>query len=290
MINVRIAAGISSEGISVSDVQGQYDPPRFVDANRPNVARVYNALLGGKDNYKVDRDVRDRLLQRAPELGRLCWDVREFSARVTRFLAGNVGVEQFLDCGPGIPNRENTHDVAQRMNREASVVYAAIDPVVIAHGRALLAENDRTHIAEADFRRPDQVLQHEDVRKYLDFTQPVAVYHIGTVQYVSDARQPGEMIARYIDAIPSGSYVSIAHFLDPEDDDPVIARMREVFADIPVSLGNFRPRAQLLSFLDGLDLVEPGLVVVADWWPDGPRIRPLAPIQRLAVGALARKP
>ncbi len=274
----------------MSDVQGQYDPPPFVDANRPNVARVYNALLGGKDNYKVDRDVRDRLLERAPELGRLCWDVREFTARVTRFLAGNAGVGQFLDCGPGIPNRENTHDVAQRTNREASVVYVAIDPVVIAHGRALLAENDRTHLAEADFRHPDQVLQHRAVRKYLDFTEPVAVYHIGTVQYVSDARDPGEIIARYVDAIPSGSYVALAHFLDPEDGNPVIARMREVFADIPISLGNFRPRAQLLSFLDGLELVDPGLVTVADWWPDGPRIRPLAPIQRLAVGALARKP
>jgi hypothetical protein len=199
-------------------------------------------------------------------------------------------VTQFLDCGPGMPNTENTHEAAQRVNREATVVYAATDPIVIAHGRALLAENDRTHFAEADFRYPEQVLRHETVRKHLDFTQPVAVYHIGTVQYVSDAREPGSILAGYIDAIPSGSYVVIAHFLDPQDDNQVIGQLQEAFADSRISLGNFRTRARILSFLDGLELVEPGLAVVADWWPDGPRYRPLAPVQRLAVGALARKP
>jgi hypothetical protein len=274
----------------VADSEDQQVSPPFIDANRPSVARVYNALLGGKDNYQVDRDVRDRLLERAPELGALCWDVRDFSARVTRFLARDAGVTQFLDCGPGMPNSENTHEVAQRVSRETSVVYAATDPVVIAHGRALLAENDRTHFAEADFRQPGEVLRHETVRKYLDFTQPVAVYHVGTVQYVSDARGPGAVIAGYVDAIPSGSYVAIAHFLDPEDGNPLVGQLRDVFARTPISLGNFRTRARILSLFDGLELVDPGLVVVADWWPDGPRIRPLAPVQRLAVGALARKP
>jgi hypothetical protein len=274
----------------VADSQDQHGPPPVLDTNRPSVARVYNALLGGKDNYQVDRDLRDRLLERAPEMGRLCWDVRDFAARVTRYLARDAGVNQFLDCGPGMPNSENTHEAAQRVNRETSVVYAATDPVVIAHGRALLAENDRTHFAEADFRHPDQVVRHETVRKYLDFTQPMAVYHIGTVQYVSDARGPGAIIAGYVDAIPSGSYVAIAHFLDPEDGNPLIGQLQEAFVASPISLGNFRTHERILSFLDGLELVDPGLVVVSDWWPDGPRVRPVAPVQRLAVGALARKP
>ncbi|MET0237597.1 MAG: SAM-dependent methyltransferase [Kibdelosporangium sp.] len=274
----------------MADNQDQYVPPPVIDANRPSAARVYNALLGGKDNYQVDRDVRDRLLERAPGLDSLCWDVREFSGRVTRFLAGDAKVTQFLDCGPGIPNNENTHEVAQRMNHEANVVYVATDPVVIAHGRALLAENDRTHFAEADFRHPDQVLRHETVRKYMDFDQPIAVYHIGTVQYVSEARAPASIIAGYIDAIPSGSYVAIAHFLDPEDGDPVVGQLRDAFATSPISLGTFRPLAGILAMLDGLDLVEPGVVTVSDWWPDGPRVKPLAPVQRLAVGALGRKP
>ncbi|MBP2325938.1 SAM-dependent methyltransferase [Kibdelosporangium banguiense] len=264
-------------------------PPSFTGAGRPSVARVYNALLGGKDNFQVDRDVRDRLLAAAPGMGRLCWDVREFSGRVTRFLARDAKVDQFLDCGPGMPNTENTHEVAQRVNREASVVYAATDPVVLAHGRALLEENDRTHFAEADFRDADQVLQHETVRKYIDFGRPVAVYHIGTVQYASDARDPGAIIAQYVDALPSGSYVVLAHFVE-EHDNPVIRPLLEAFADTPVSLGHFRSAERILSFLDGLELLEPGLVIVSEWWPDGPRIRPLDPAQRLAVGALARKP
>jgi hypothetical protein len=274
----------------VTEVQGQHGSPPVIDTNRPSAARVYNALLGGKDNYQVDRDVRDRLLEQAPELGRLSWDVRDFSGRVTRFLAGNAGVTQFLDCGPGMPNTENTHEVAQRVNREASVVYVARDPVVTAHARALLAENDRTHIAEADFRDPAQVLRNETVRKYLDFTQPMAVFHVGTVQYVSDARGPEAIIAGYVDAIPSGSYLAIAHFFDPQDGNPVMDQLREAFAELEISLGTFRTRSRILSFLDGLELIEPGLVIVSDWWPDGPRITPLAPVQRLAVGALARKP
>jgi hypothetical protein len=273
----------------VGDVQDQHDPPPFIDPNRPSVARVYNALLGGKDNYQVDRQVRDRLLRTAPELGALSWDVRAFQARVTRFLARAAGINQFLDCGPGLPNTENTHEVAQRANREATVVYAATDPIVIAHGRALLAENDRTHFVEADFRQPERVLEHPTVRKYLDFSLPVAVYHLGTVQYVSDARSPAEMVAGYIDAIPSGSYVAIAHLVDPGDE-PLVGRLRATFAESPISLGNFRTRDQILGLFDGMEMVDPGLVVVSDWWPDGPRFRALDPVQRLALGGLARKP
>ncbi|GAB3888769.1 SAM-dependent methyltransferase [Kibdelosporangium lantanae] len=266
------------------------DDRPVIDTSRPSVARVYNALLGGKDNYQVDRDVRDQLLAHAPQLDALAWDVREFSGRVTRYLARDAGVNQFLDCGPGMPNTENTHETAQRVNREATVVYAATDPVVMAHGRALLAENDRTHFADADFRYPDQVLQHPTVRKYLDFTEPIAVYHIGSIQYVSDKRRPAEIIAGYVDAIPSGSYVALAHFLDPQDGNPAVGQLREALATSPISLGNFRTHDQILAMLDGLDLVEPGLVLVSDWWPDGPRIKPRADVQRLALGAVARKP
>jgi hypothetical protein len=273
----------------VADGQDQYGSPPFIDTNRPSVARIYNALLGGKDNYQVDRDVRDRLLERAPALGALAWDVRSFVARVTRFLAGDAGVRQFLDLAPGLPNNENTHDVAQQCHREATVVYAATDPIVIAHGRALLAENDRTHLVEADFRYPDQVFEHPTVRKVLDLAEPVAVYHVGTVQYVSDARNPKEIMAGYIDRIPSGSYIVFAHAYDPEDGS-FTSDLRAVYSEAEVGLGHYRPRAQVESFLEGLELVDPGLVVVSDWWPDGPRLKKQDPIQRLALGALARKP
>lgn len=208
---------------------------------------------------------------------------------MTRFLARDAGVRQFLDCAPGLPNDENTHEVAQRANREATVVYTAKDPVVLAHGRVLLADNDQTHFAEADFRYPDQVFEHEDVRKYLDLAEPVAVLHVGTVQYVSDARRPAEILAGYVEKIPSGSYIVLAHAYDPGDGS-FTPELREIYQNSEVGLGYFRSRPAILSFLDGLDLVDPGLVAVSDWWPDGPRLHAQDPVQRLALGAVARKP
>jgi hypothetical protein len=273
----------------VADYQDQHGSPPAIDPNRPNVTRIFNALLGGKDNYQVDRDVRDRLLERAPALGDLAWDVRSFLGRVTRFLAGDAGVQQFLDCAPGMPNDENTHETAQRANRETTVVYTATDPIVIAHGRALMADNDRTHFVEADFRYPGQVFEHPDVRKCLDLSQPVAVFHVGTVQYVSDARRPAEILSGYVDRIPSGSYLVLAHAYDPGDGS-FTPELREIYQNSEVGLGYFRSRAEIMSFLDGLDLVEPGLVAVSDWWPDGPRLKAQDPVQRLALGAVARKP
>ncbi len=273
----------------MSDFEGQHNSAQFIDPNRPSVARIFNALLGGKDNYQVDRDVRDRLLTRAPALGDLAWDVRSFAGRVTRFLAGEGGVRQFLDCAPGMPNNENTHQVAQRENPEATVVYAATDPIVLAHGRALLAENDRTHFVDADFRYPEQIFEHPTVRKCLDLAEPVAVFHVGTIQYVSDARQPAEILAGYVDRIPSGSYVVLAHAYDPGDGS-FTPELREIYQNSEIGLGYFRGRPQILSLLDGLELIEPGLIAVSDWWPDGPRVKAQDPVQRLALGAVARKP
>ncbi|MEV4313999.1 SAM-dependent methyltransferase [Actinocrispum sp. NPDC049592] len=273
----------------MSDTQEDENRSSAFDTNRPHVARIFNALLGGKDNYQVDRDVRDQLLARAPAMGDLARDVRSFVGRVTRFLAGAAGVRQFLDCAPGMPNNENVHEVAQRENREATVVYTATDPVVLAHGRALLAENDRTHFVHADFRCPDQVFDDPTVRKCIDLNEPVAVFHVGSVQYVSDARDPAEIIAGYIDRIPSGSYVVLGHGYDPEDGS-FPRELREVYLNSDVGLGYFRSRSQIESFLDGLELVDPGLVAVSDWWPDGPRLAGQDPVQRLALGAVGRKP
>jgi hypothetical protein len=265
---------------------------RRIDTSRPSVSRVYDALLGGKDNFRADREVRDRLLAIDPQMGRASWDLREFLIRVTRFLAGDVGVAQFLDCSVTLPSKENVHEVALRFNRESSVVYVSRDPVVLAHGRALLADNDRTHMAEADYRRPRQVIEHPTVAKYIDFTQPVALYQAGTMRYVPDERDPVGIMAGYIDALPSGSYVALAHLLAPEPEHELFElamKARQVAVDHGV--GSFsRSREKIMAMLAGLELLEPGLVPLADWWPDGPRSRPLAPMQRLALGAVGRKP
>ncbi|MEV4320055.1 SAM-dependent methyltransferase [Actinocrispum sp. NPDC049592] len=268
------------------------DDARRVDTARPSITRVYDAMLGGKDNFQADRDVRDRLLALDPEFGRASWDNREFTMRVTRFLAGEIDITQFIDLGAVLPTMENAHEVAQRVNREATVIYASIDQAVLAHGRALLAENDRTHVAEADFRLPQQVLENATVTKYIDFDQPVALFLVAIMNHVSDRRDPAAIVRAYIDAIPSGSYVALSHLLDPGPDHelaPLMADIKTIYADAGFP-GWFRSYEQIEAMFTGLELLPPGLVTLADWWPDGPRLRPLAPVQRLLVGGVGRKP
>jgi SAM-dependent methyltransferase len=263
----------------------------YIDTTKPSIARVYDAALNGKDNYEVDREVVRRLSQIAPEIGQFTWDHRHFLIRVTRFIAQQTGVLQYLDCGSGLPTAENTHQVAQRIQPESRVVYVDNDPVVLAHGRALLVENDRTHFSAADIFEPRQLLNDEIVRKHLDFSQPIALFQLGTLHHYVGTRSPASIMAEYIDALPSGSYVAISHFLDPENEYTGLAkRLEQIFVHSPLGSGWFRPRAEILPLFGGLELVEPGLIRCVDWWPDGPRIKPLMPAQYCIVGGVARKP
>ncbi|GAA1295386.1 SAM-dependent methyltransferase [Pseudonocardia aurantiaca] len=265
--------------------------PSYIDVSKASVARVYNAFLNGKDNYEIDREVLRRIQQVAPEATQLGWDNREFLIRATRFIASQTGITQYLDCGAGLPTAENTHEVVQRIEPDARVIYVDNDPVVLAHGRALLEENDRTHLVDADIFRPRQVLENEVVRKYLDFTEPMALYQCGTMHHYTGDRY-AEIMQEYIDALPSGSYVALSHFYDPESDEfsALARRLEEVFLHSTMGSGSFRTREQIESMLPGLEIVSPGLVLCAEWWPDGPRVKPLAPIQRCIVGAVGRKP
>ncbi|MCY7343530.1 MAG: SAM-dependent methyltransferase [Pseudonocardia sp.] len=265
--------------------------PAYIDVTKASVARVYDAFLNGKDNYEIDREVLRKIQQVAPEATQLGWDNREFLIRATRFIAGQTGITQYLDCGSGLPTSENTHQVAQRIQPDAHVVYVDNDPVVLAHGRALLEENDQTHLIGADIFEPSQVLQNEVVRKHLDFSEPIALYQCGTMHHYSGSRY-AEIMKEYIDALPSGSYVALSHFFDPETAEysSLARKMEEVFIHSPMGSGRFRTRAQIESMLSGLELIEPGLVLCADWWPDGPRVRPMYPVQQCIVGTVGRKP
>jgi hypothetical protein len=264
--------------------------PPYIDVSKASVARVYDAFLNGKDNYEIDREVLRRIQKVAPEATQLGWDNREFLIRVTRFLASQAGITQYLDCGSGLPTAENTHQVVQRIEPEARVIYVDNDPVVLAHGRALLEENDQTYLISADIFVPREVLENEVVRKRLDFSEPIALYQCGTIHHYTGDRY-AEIMQEYIDALPSGSYVALSHFFDPENEfTPLARKMEEIFIHSPMGSGSFRTRAQIESMLAGLELVEPGLVLCADWWPDGPRVKPLAPVQECIVGAVGRKP
>ena len=265
--------------------------PVNIDTTKASVARVYDAFLGGKDNYEVDREVFRRVQQAAPEAGLLGRENRNFLSRVTRFIANETGVTQFLDCGSGLPTAENTHQVAQRIQPDARVVYVDNDPVVLAHGRALLEENDQTHFSAADIFEPREILHDEVVRKHLDFSQPIALFQLGTLHHYDGERSPGNIMQEYIDGLPSGSYVALSHFFDPENEHSELARrMEQIFLHSPMGSGWFRTRTEILSMLPGLELVEPGLTRCADWWPDGPRIKPLDQVAHCIVGAVGRKP
>lgn len=266
--------------------------PVGVDPTRASIARVYDAFLNGKDNYEIDREVRSQVLAVAPEARDLATENRAFLIRTCRFLAHNAGITQYLDCGSGLPTAENVHQVVQRLNPEATVVYVDNDPVVLAHGRALLEENDRTHLVAADIYDPKQVLENEVVRKHIDFSQPVAFLQMGTWHhYVGPITQPAELMRQYIDALPSGSYVGASHFLDPQNEHSAIARkMEDVFVHSPMGSGTFRTIDEIAELLPGLELVEPGVVPCATWWPDGPTVAKINPVTMMIAGGVGRKP
>jgi SAM-dependent methyltransferase len=266
--------------------------PVYIDTTKASIARVYDAFLNGKDNYEIDREVLRRVQQVAPEASQLAWDNREFLIRVTRFIASQTGVTQYLDCGSGLPTAENTHQVAQRIQPDTRVVYIDNDPVVLAHGRALLEENDQTHFVSADIFNPSEVINNEVVRKHLDFSQPIALFQLGTIHHYDDERTPASIMQEYIDVLAPGSYVAISHFLDPqtEEHSELARRMEDVFLHSPMGTGVFRTHEQITEMFCGLELIEPGLVRCAEWWPDGPRIKALDPVSYCIAGAVARKP
>lgn len=271
--------------------------PVGVDPNRASIARVYDAALGGKDNYEIDRQVLDAIKRAVPEVRDMAWANRNFLIRVVRFLADHVGIKQFIDCGSGLPTAENTHQVAQRIDEETRVVYVDNDPVVLAHGNALLVENDRTWIADADIYQPQRVFEHEYVREHIDLAQPVGLLHISTMHHYL-GEDYADVMRAYLDPLPSGSYVALSHFYDPEDPElsPIARHMEREMLGSPMGSGVFRTGAQLLEMAEGLELVqpargaEPDLVLCDQWWPNGPHLLPLNNGQRLIGCWVARKP
>ncbi|MEJ2865537.1 SAM-dependent methyltransferase [Actinomycetospora flava] len=266
--------------------------PADVDTSVASIARVYDYALGGKDHYEADRQTIEAVRKVAPEVPLLAVDNRAFLIRALRFLATQTDVTQFLDLGSGLPTAENTHQVVQRLRPEARVVYVDNDPSVVAHGRALLEDNEFTMFSPADIFDPRSVLEDPAIRKFLDFGEPIALIQNGTLHHYDDpARTPQSIMKEYVEALPSGSFVVLAHFFDPEDDDSALARrMEDVFVHSPMGSGVFRTRDEIQAMFPGLEMVDPGLVVCASWWPDGPLLKPLAAVQRCIAGGVGRKP
>ncbi|KAA9159339.1 hypothetical protein FPZ12_020775 [Amycolatopsis acidicola] len=210
---------------------------------------------------------------------------RAFLTRAVRFLATRTGVSQLLDCGSGLLTAENVHQVA-RFNAETRVIYVDNDPTVIAQGRALLAGNEQAEFVDGDIFEPRALLEHPVVRSRLDWTQPIALFQVGTLYHHKGDRAAAEIMREYVDALPSGSYVVLSHLLDPGTEDTKVA------------LGGaaWRTRAEIAELFHGLEIVqpnrsaEPGVVELVDWWPDGPMLKPRTLGHRMIAGGVARKP
>ncbi len=272
---------------------GAQSGPGGIDTTTPSVARVYDAVLNGKDNYAVDRAVRDELVTAHPEGLTLARDNRDWLIRVVRYLAGTAGIEQFLDCGSGLPTAENTHQVAQRANPDARVVYADNDPIVAAHGRALLADNENTQFTAADIRDPDALLDRPEVDTMLDWDRPLALLMVGILHHVLDDQDPQQILAGYLSRMPPGSFVAISHFYNPADGSDLAelaGRTEQILLGGALGSGRFRQRAEIENLFTGLDLIPPGVAHLADWWPDGPQPQPLKLPRQLMLGGLARTP
>jgi trans-aconitate methyltransferase len=242
-----------------------------VDVSKPSVARVYDAFLGGKDNFESDRAVVRQILEIAPELPDWTRENRRWLGRVVEWLTREARLTQFLDLGSGLPTAQNTHQLAQQINPAAKVVYVDNDPAVIAHGRALLLDNDNTFFVPADFTEPEKLLTDPIVADSLDFSQPIGMIQALVLHHLEDYEQTRELVRTYVDALPSGSYLAISHACNPRDGSEAArlsTEMEEKFHEKFPSL-RFRTPAEITSFFDGLEILDPGIVRLYDWWPPG---------------------
>jgi hypothetical protein len=226
---------------------------------------VWNYLLGGKDNFAADREVGDMIRQMFPDIGNVARLQRRFLVRAVRYLAADAGIWQFLDIGTGLPTANNTHQVAQQIAPQSRIVYVDNDPLVLVHAEALLASapGGVTSYIEADVRDPDAILR--EAAKTLDFSQPIALMMLGILGQLPDSDEPGLIVTRLLEALPSGSYLALT---DGTDTSPSANHALAVYNENSASSYYLRPAAQIADFFDGLELVTPGLVATTRWRPE----------------------
>ncbi|SNQ47208.1 S-adenosyl methyltransferase [Frankia canadensis] len=262
--------------------------PVDLQMDRPHAARMYDLLLGGKDNFPADREAVEAAVAAFPHLPVAARQNRAFLHRAARLVA-EVGVRQFFDAGTGIPTSPNLHEVVQAAIPDARVVYLDSDPIVLAHARALLTSSPqgRTAYLDADLRDVDRILSSPELVDTLDLTRPVALSLIAILHFVGDDDDPYGIVRRLVERLPSGSYLTISHAAS--DLNPDVERAAEVYRQRGVAI-HPRSHAQIMRFFDGLELVEPGLVPVHRWHPDDPGLAAVPDAQVSAYGAVAAKP
>jgi O-methyltransferase involved in polyketide biosynthesis len=255
-----------------------------IDSSRPQVARMYDYYLGGKDNFAVDRKAVEAVEAAMPEVRQLARENRAFLRRAVRYMAAQ-GIRQFVDIGAGLPTAGNTHEVAQQAAPEARVVYVDNDPIVLTHGRALLAENGNTTVVTADMRHPAEVIGNDDVRSLIDFGQPVGILLIAMTHFLTaEEREP--VMATLREALVPGSFLALTHVTRDDHPAEAVAGVEAIYATTPTPIF-FRTHEEISRFFDGFAIVEPGLVTVDAWRPDPADPAPEA--TRWLHGAVGRR-
>jgi SAM-dependent methyltransferase len=258
-----------------------------IDPNRPSPARIYDYWLGGSQNFAVDRQVGQRALTALPNLQDAIRANRAFLGRVVHHLAADLGVTQFLDLGSGVPTVGNVHEVARYVDPSAKVVYVDIDPIAIAHARALLADVDGVEAILADLRQPEAVLSHPLLRETLDLGAPIAVLMYAVLHFIPDTEHPEAIVRAYIDQAAPGSYLAVSHgapdLSQPQEQDTMLSDYQQS-TGVPFFT---RDSGQITAWFAGLEIQPPGLVTIDQWHPE-PDIE--GPAHVAMYGVLGRKP
>jgi hypothetical protein len=266
----------------------EHDP---LNLDRPSIARRYNRWRRGKDNYRRDRDSAARIEEAFPDITIVTDENRRFMRRAVRYLAAEAGIRQFLDIGTGLPESPNVHEVAQAVAPQSRVVYVDNDREVMVYARALMTgvAEGATAYVEADLRNPEAILADPGLRT-LDFSKSIAVLLVAVLHFLDDKDDPYYAVARLIEALPPGSFVVVTHAtydsLSPDTVEKITTEL------VHGEHGTFRARSheEVSRFLDGLELLDPGVAPIVQWWPEQ-EPKPSASAEKTAMyGAVARLP
>ena len=269
------------------------DIPAGVDTGRPTPARIYDYMLQGSNYFAADRMAAEQILAAAPEIRDAAWSNRGFHQRAAKWI-GQHAVQQFVDIGSGLPTVGNTHEVVQKVVPAAHVVYVDNDPMVELHSRALLDSGGAISVICADLREPDTILEHPQLRKLIDFGEPVGLLLTGVMMFVSDAADPWALVSRYVDVLAPGSYLSLSHLTDDYKPPLAAEGFRAVF-DTATEHMYFRSKAKVERFFNGLALVppyegaEPGITFTGLWGAEDVKLADSEGSRWLYCG-VARKP
>jgi hypothetical protein len=263
-----------------------------IDITKPNIARVYDYFVGGKDNFTADREFAHRAMEMAPKAPLSAQGNRAFLRRVVQYLVGEAGIKQLIDIGSGLPTAGNVSEIAHAINPEVHVVYIDNDPVVYTHSKALLSDPVNADIINADIRDPVDLLTDPTVLRLIDFDRPVGLLLLAVLHHVEDDEDPDWIAARLRDAMPSGSYLAVSSLRLPGLDLPELRAMtieaEKLLAD-GLGSGRWREDEQILSWFGDWELVPPGLVSLQEWRPETQEKIERDEVYHSFFGGVARK-